>query len=217
MLVDRRQSLLAVTVSMLAAAAVFAASVRFARSEEPALADEILKALTPQDETRSLSGARPEAAQTPEQTSFVESLKKKTANSLGPAEREKLAALTKDKPSFDVKINFDFDSDKIGPAAAQAVNEVGKALSNSKLTGNTFVLAGHTDAKGTDAYNQELSERRADTVKRYLIETYKIPPENLVAVGYGKTMLKNTGNPFAPENRRVQIVNMTDKNVANRQ
>ncbi len=216
MLVNRRQSLLVVMVSI-AAAGALTGNVRFAHSEEPALADEILKALAPQDDTRSLSGARPQAAPTPEQTSFVESLKKKPANSLAPAEREKLATLTKDRPSFDVKINFDFDSDKIGPAAAQAVNEVGKALSNSKLAGNTFILAGHTDAKGTDAYNQDLSERRADTVKRYLIETYKIPAENLVAVGYGKTTLKNTSNPFAPENRRVQIVNMTDKNVANRQ
>ncbi len=216
MLLDRRQSLFVVAVSMLTAAAAFSTGVRFAYSEEPSLADEILKALTRQDDTRSLSGARTEAPPTPEQTDFVDSLKKKTATSLAPGEREKLAALTKDKPSIDVKINFDFDSDKIGPDAAKAVNEVGKALSNSKLTGNTFVLAGHTDAKGTDAYNQELSERRAETVKRYLVETYKIPAENLVAVGYGKTMLKNTSNPFASENRRVQIVNMADKNVANR-
>ncbi len=216
MLVYRRQSLLAVAISTLAVAAAFSASVRFAHAEEPSLADEILKALTSQDDTRSLSGARPAAAPTPEQTDFVDSLKKKTAGSLAPGEREKLAALTKDKPSIDVKINFDFDSDKIGPDATKAVNEVGKALSNSKLTGNTFVLAGHTDAKGSDAYNQDLSERRAEAVKRYLVETYKIPAENLVAVGYGKTTLKNTSNPFAPENRRVQIVNMTDKNVANR-
>ena len=216
MLVYRRQSLFAVAISMLAVAAAFSASVRFAHAEEPSLADEILKALTSQDDTRSLSGARPAAAPTPEQTDFVDLLKKKTAGSLAPAEREKLAALTKDKPSIDVKINFDFDLDKIGPDATKAVNEVGKALSNSKLTGNTFVLAGHTDAKGSDAYNQDLSERRAEAVKRYLVETYKIPAENLVAVGYGKTTLKNTSNPFAPENRRVQIVNMTDKNVANR-
>jgi outer membrane protein OmpA-like peptidoglycan-associated protein len=215
MLVDRRRSLLTVTVSMLAAAAVLTGSVRFAHAEEPTLADEILKALAPSDNTRSLSGARAEP--TPEQVSFVESLKKKTANSLAPGEREKLATLTKDKPNFDVKINFDFDSDRIGPAAAQAVNEVGKALLNSQLAGNTFVLAGHTDAKGTDAYNQDLSERRAEAVKRYLVETFKIPAENLVAVGYGKTTLKNASNPFAPENRRVQIVNMADKSVANRQ
>jgi outer membrane protein OmpA-like peptidoglycan-associated protein len=211
MLVDRRRSLLTVTFSALGAALALSTSGQFVHAEDPSLADEILHALTPNAATRSLT------TQSPEQAHFVDSLKKKTADSLAPDERQKLATLAKDKPSFDVKINFEFNSDSIGPAAAQAIKEVGKALSNSQLTGNTFVIAGHTDGKGTDAYNQDLSERRAEAVKRYLVETYKIPPGTLVAVGYGKTMLKNTNNPLAPENRRVQIVNMTDKDMANRQ
>jgi outer membrane protein OmpA-like peptidoglycan-associated protein len=219
LVVDRRWSLLAMAASILAAAATLTASARFARAEDPALADEILKALSPEHQTRSLSVSRaqPQPAVTPEQARFVESLKNKTANSLAPVEREKLAAVAKDKPSFDVKINFDFDSDRIGPTAARAVDEIGKALSNSKLTGNTFIIAGHTDAKGSITYNQELSERRAESVKTYLIEKYKIPTADLVAVGYGKTMLKDASNPFSPENRRVQIINMTDKSVAQRQ
>src|SRR5690349_15030927 len=106
-------------------------------------------------------------------------------------------------PTFDVKINFDFNSDSVGPTAAQAINQVGKALSSSQLSGNTFIIAGHTDGKGSDAYNQLLSERRAEAVKRYLVERYNLPPQTLLAVGYGKTMLKNTSNPFASENRRV--------------
>jgi outer membrane protein OmpA-like peptidoglycan-associated protein len=211
MLVDRRRSLLTVTFSALGAALALSTSGQFVHAEDPSLADEILHALTPNAATRSLT------TQSPEQAHFVDSLKKKTADSLAPDERQKLATLAKDKPSFDVKINFEFNSDNIGPAAAQAIKEVGKALSNSQLTGNTFVIAGHTDGKGTDAYNQDLSERRAEAVKRYLVETYKIPPGTLVAVGYGKAMLKNTNNPLAPENRRVQIVNMTDKNVADKQ
>jgi outer membrane protein OmpA-like peptidoglycan-associated protein len=76
------------------------------------------------------------------------------------------------------------------------------------------MLAGHTDGKGGDAFNQDLSERRAEAVKRYLIARYKLPAANLIAVGYGKSMLKNQANPFAAENRRVQVVNMTAKNVA---
>jgi outer membrane protein OmpA-like peptidoglycan-associated protein len=173
------------------------------------LADEILKALTPQSTTRSLSTS-------PEQSKFVETLKTKTAGSVAPDEREKLAVLAKDRPSIDIDINFDFNSDKIGVTAAQTVKEVAKALSNPQLTGNTFVIAGHTDGKGDDAYNQKLSERRAEAVKRYLVEIYKLPVRNLVAVGYGKTMLKNSDDPFAPENRRVQVVNMADKDVANK-
>jgi outer membrane protein OmpA-like peptidoglycan-associated protein len=76
------------------------------------------------------------------------------------------------------------------------------------------MLAGHTDGKGNDAFNQDLSERRADAVKRYLIARYELPTANLIAVGYGKSMLKNKDNPLAPENRRVQVVNMAAKNVA---
>jgi outer membrane protein OmpA-like peptidoglycan-associated protein len=180
-------------------------------AEDPSLADEILHALTPTATTRSLT------TQPPEQAKFVDSLKKKPADSLAPDERQRLATLAKDMPTFDVRINFEFNSDSIGPAAAQAIKEVGKALTSSQLAGNTFVIAGHTDGKGSDAYNQRLSERRAQAVKSYLVEKYNIPPETLLAVGYGKTMLKNTNNPFAPENRRVQIVNMADKNVANKQ
>jgi outer membrane protein OmpA-like peptidoglycan-associated protein len=207
--VIRSRSSVTLAFSVLGAAIALYASGQLAQAEDPTLADEILKALTPQSTTRSLST-------TPEQSNFVETLKKKTAGSVAPDEREKLATLAKNKPSIDIDIGFDFNSDKIGPAAAQAVKEVAAALSNPQLTGNTFVIAGHTDGKGADLYNQNLSERRAEAVKRYLVEIYKIPARNLVAVGYGKTMLKNSGDPFAPENRRVQVVNMTDKDVANK-
>jgi outer membrane protein OmpA-like peptidoglycan-associated protein len=211
MLVDRRRSLLKVTFSVLGAAIALSTSGQLVHAEDPSLADEILHALTPTATTRSLT------TQPPEQAKFVDSLKKKPADSLAPDERQRLATLAKDMPTFDVRINFEFNSDSIGPAAAQAIKEVGKALTSSQLTGNTFVIAGHTDGKGSDAYNQHLSERRAQAVKSYLVEKYNIPPETLLAVGYGRTMLKNTNNPFAPENRRVQIVNMADKNVANKQ
>jgi outer membrane protein OmpA-like peptidoglycan-associated protein len=217
MMVACRRSLLALIATMVAAAATLSVSARLAQAEDPALADEILKALNPEHQTRSLSVSRPQTAVPAEQVRLVESLRNKTANSLAPVEREKLAAVTKDKPSFDVKINFDFDSDKIGPAAARAVDEIGKALSNSKLTGNTFVIAGHTDAKGASTYNQELSERRAESVKNYLIDKFKIPAADLIAAGYGKTMLKDSSNPYSPDNRRVQIINMADKGVAQRQ
>src|ERR1700730_737620 len=173
MMVACRRSLLALIATMVAAAATLSVSARLAQAEDPALADEILKALNPEHQTRSLSVSRPQTAVPAEQVRLVESLRNKTANSLAPVEREKLAAVTKDKPSLVVKINFDFDSDKIGPAAARAVDEIGKALSNSKLTGNTFVIAGHTDAKGASTYNQELSERRAESVKSYLIDKFK--------------------------------------------
>jgi outer membrane protein OmpA-like peptidoglycan-associated protein len=76
------------------------------------------------------------------------------------------------------------------------------------------MLGGHTDAKGGDGYNQTLSERRAETVKRFLMDKYHIPAANLVSAGYGKKGLKNTADPFAAENRRVEIVNVAEHEQA---
>jgi outer membrane protein OmpA-like peptidoglycan-associated protein len=78
------------------------------------------------------------------------------------------------------------------------------------------MLGGHTDAKGSDEYNQTLSERRAETVKRFLMEKYHLPAANLVSAGYGKKGLKNAADPYAAENRRVEIVNMADRKQASR-
>ena len=91
------------------------------------------------------------------------------------------------------------------------VTALGEALTSADLKGRTFILAGHTDAKGSDTYNQGLSERRADAVKQFLTEKYGIEVSHLATVGYGKAHLKNTSNPFAGENRRVQVVNATDR------
>jgi len=102
-------------------------------------------------------------------------------------------------------------SGSIAPNAMSQVTALGKALTSPDLKGGTFIVAGHTDGKGSDTYNQGLSERRADAVKRYLAENYGIEASNLVTVGYGKSQLKDPSNPFAAENRRVQLVNMADK------
>jgi outer membrane protein OmpA-like peptidoglycan-associated protein len=79
------------------------------------------------------------------------------------------------------------------------------------LKGSTFVLAGHTDAVGGEDFNLDLSNRRADSVKRYLMEKFGLAPDHLVTAGYGKSRLKDKDRPTAPENRRVEVVNMAEK------
>ena len=76
------------------------------------------------------------------------------------------------------------------------------------------MVAGHTDATGGEAYNQDLSERRADTIKKYLTDKYGIAGANLVTVGYGKTKPKDPNAPLDPVNRRVQVVNMDTKTAS---
>ena len=61
-------------------------------------------------------------------------------------------------------MNFDYNSDNIGAKAAPQVSALGQALSSSESKGG---IAGHTDAKGSETYNQGLSERRAEAVKRF--------------------------------------------------
>ena len=65
--------------------------------------------------------------------------------------------------------------------------------------------------KAAQTYNQGLSERRADAVRQFLSEKYGIEAGNLVTVGYGLSHLKDPANPFAAENRRVQVINAAEK------
>ncbi|MGB6437601.1 MAG: OmpA family protein, partial [Bradyrhizobium sp.] len=128
--------------------------------------------------------------------------------SLSLGEREQIAELAAAKPKIDLDIQFDYNSAEISQASLSAVQELGKALSNPALKGSTFVVAGHTDAIGGEAFNQDLSERRADTIKRYLTDKYGIAGADLLTVGYGKTKLKDPSAPTSPVNRRVQVVNL---------
>lgn len=187
---------------------------------EPVSADKILNALKPKPLTRSLAGTGAGGAaadaKSLEDQRFLDGLRTRKTRSLSSGDRERVAAIAKEKPSIDLEINFDYNSDKISAKALGAANELGKALSNPELKGSVFLLAGHTDAKGGDAYNQNLSERRADAIKRFLMEKYSLPAENLMTVGYGKEQLKNKENPLAADNRRVQVVNMAAQSQASR-
>jgi outer membrane protein OmpA-like peptidoglycan-associated protein len=124
-------------------------------------------------------------------------------------ERKKVdeAAKNGKLPSADLEVYFDYDKADITPAARQTLGPLGHALIDPKLSDNRFVLVGHTDGKGGDAYNQILSERRAAAAKDYLVRTFGIAPERLIAYGRGKSSLKNSADPFAAENRRVQVIN----------
>ena len=181
-----------------------------ASAADPLTEEQIVKALTPTT-FRSLTLTPTDNAATGEKK-LLDSVRNRPAHSLTPGEREEIAAAAAAKPSVDIEISFDYRSAKISRSAASAVNTLGKALSNPDLKGTTFVLAGHTDGKGSLPYNQELSEKRVDTVKQYLVSHFKLSPTSLVAVDYGKTKLKNESDPFGPENRRVQVVNMDASN-----
>ena len=173
--------------------------------------DQILRALTPAKKplTRGLSiGGSAAPAASPAESKFVSSVRGRSTRSLSANEREEIAAIVKDKPKIDLEITFDYNSAEISANSIAAVQALGRALSSAELKGSTFVVAGHTDAAGSEEYNQSLSERRADAIKKYLIDKYGINGSDLVTVGYGKSKLKDPSQPLAQANRRVQVVNM---------
>ena len=179
--------------------------------------DQILQALTPVKKaplTRGLSIAPQADPAAAAEGRLLQNIRGRATRSLSASEREEISAIAKDKPNIDLEITFDYNSADISTKSLPSVQALGKALTNPDLKGSTFVVAGHTDAAGGEAYNQDLSERRADSIKRYLTGKYSIAAADLVTVGYGKSKLKDPANPLAEMNRRVQVVNMANKNTA---
>lgn len=207
-----------VSVAALSAAVSLSAGVAFAQDKN-VTEDQIIRALAPEKKplTRGLSvgpqqTVDPNAAAA--ENKVVQKFRGRSTRSLSTAEREEIAAIVQDKPKIDLEINFDYNSANISAKSLPSVQALGRALTNNDLKGSTFVVAGHTDAAGGDAYNQDLSERRADAIKRYLVDKYGINGTDLVTVGYGKSKLKDPNQPLAEVNRRVQVVNMENKATA---
>lgn len=202
-------------LSILTIGAALSMTAGLALAGDTVSADQILGALKPKSATRGLSvGPQVDPAAQAKEASFVESLRNRKTRSLSLGERQEIAELASSKPKIDLEIRFDYNSADISKSSMPAVQELGKALSDASLKGSTFVVAGHTDAVGSEAYNQDLSERRADTIKKYLTEKYGLNGSDLVTVGYGKSQPKDPNAPMDPVNRRVQVVNMDTKTAS---
>ncbi len=204
-------------LSLLTIGAALSLGVAEAVAAEDVSEDQIVRALAPARKplTRGLSaGPQADPAVAAAEGRFVQTIRGRATRSLSVAEREEIATIAKDKPNIDLEITFDYNSADVSAKSLPSVQALGKALTNSDLKGSTFIVAGHTDAAGGEAYNQDLSERRADSIKRFLTDKFGIAGTDLVTVGYGKSKLKDLINPLAEVNRRVQVVNMANKATA---
>jgi OOP family OmpA-OmpF porin len=104
---------------------------------------------------------------------------------------------------LDMLVNFDLNSESLTPDAKAKLAEFAKALEDSRLKALTFVVEGYTDASGSTAYNEGLSERRAQSVTAFLLAS-GIESSRLSAVGMGESHPRNA-NPYDPVNRRVEM------------
>ena len=101
-------------------------------------------------------------------------------------------------------VKFEFDSDRLTPAAKEILNQVASTL--QAYPEIKVDLEGHTDSVGTDAYNMGLSEKRAISVKNYLMSS-GVSGKRMAPVGYGKTRPIDTNETEAgrENNRRVEL------------
>ncbi len=98
-------------------------------------------------------------------------------------------------------INFKVNSSEILPASREILDQIILIVNKLNISVNADVL-GYTDASGSKRYNKKLSQRRADSVKKYLINN-GINISTLTAIGYGEENLIFA--PYDKRNRRVEI------------
>jgi OOP family OmpA-OmpF porin len=106
--------------------------------------------------------------------------------------------------SVNLNVPFQHNSSALQPQASAQLEQLQLALNSATLGKDRFQVAGHTDAKGSAAYNKQLSLRRAETVKRFLVAK-GLDPGRLETVGYGSEKLLASDHPDDPRNRRVEI------------
>jgi len=106
--------------------------------------------------------------------------------------------------------NFKFNSTSLSKEAEQKIDEFLNGLNGSSagLENAVFLVAGHTDNKGTEDINYELGKRRADMIGRYLVTQKKIDPLRVVTASYGETVpvADNKTRDGRAKNRRVEIL-----------
>jgi outer membrane protein OmpA-like peptidoglycan-associated protein len=130
---------------------------------------------------------------------------------IGPAQQQTpKPAGNADKQAVALNVFFEFNSDKILQGYYGDLDKLGKVLTAPQYSVYRVQVEGHTDSVGSDSYNQRLSQRRAESVKRYLVQHFPIPTDRLVVKGFGKSnpIASNDTPEGRDKNRRVEVVNL---------
>lgn len=152
----------------------------------------------------SAGGATAQSAYTPEQLVefYINSLDMGATRGIcigTPQECEKPSV----PAGLDMLVTFELDSADLTVETQQNLAVFAQMMQDERLEIARFVVEGHTDALGTDAYNVELSQARAEAVKTFLTGL-GVAEDRLSSIGLGKSKPR-TGDEFDPENRRVEL------------
>lgn len=103
-------------------------------------------------------------------------------------------------------VTFDFNSAALTSQGEQQLDILASAVKEVGLSQQVLTIEGHTDASGGEAYNQNLSERRAASAKSYLVSQGGLEPSLLNTIGFGKSRPLPDKPELAPEQRRIEVV-----------
>ncbi|SNS30891.1 OmpA family protein [Antarctobacter heliothermus] len=108
--------------------------------------------------------------------------------------------------SIDIEIFFDSNSATPSATSVPDMQALATAITDPRFSTKRFVILGHTDGRGSDAYNLDLSERRANSVRARLQSLSGLAADRFISAGRGEQELKDPTNPDSDVNRRVQII-----------
>jgi OOP family OmpA-OmpF porin len=183
--------------------AVSAGWMLFASSMSPALAQTPVTTETIINQLSGLDTA-PDLDVTVLRQQVAERIKSK-ADGIA-LRRPPVAAQLLKLPQLMFDVQFDPDSPVIRPPSYQTLGRIADALYDPSLLPYTFLVVGHTDSTGRREINVTLSQRRADSIRDVLVNTFKVSPKRIRAVGLGEEQLQDAIHPTAAVNQQLQLV-----------
>jgi outer membrane protein OmpA-like peptidoglycan-associated protein len=123
-----------------------------------------------------------------------------------PQKRPPIAPQLTKLPQIRFDIVFDPDSSLIRPASYQTIGSIADALTDPKMRPYRYLIVDHVESAGRRDHNLILSQRRADSIRDVLVNTFKVSPKRLLALGLGEEQLQDVNRPAAPANARVQLM-----------
>ncbi|KAF0137823.1 MAG: OmpA/MotB domain-containing protein [Xanthobacteraceae bacterium] len=166
-----------------------------------------LKLVTADDVEIATEAEKTDTAATESATATSESTEVAAA---GPAtetvvKKTETATLVKmpEDLGVNIRIEFAFDSAALDDAQKPKLSKLCNVMKTADI--QLFRIIGHTDASGTDDYNERLSRLRAEEVQRFFVNDCGIEASRLEAVGLGERFLLENADPKSDENRRVEF------------
>jgi outer membrane protein OmpA-like peptidoglycan-associated protein len=123
-----------------------------------------------------------------------------------PQKRPPIAPQLTKLPQVRFDIVFDQDSSLIRPASYQTIGSIADALTDPKTRPYRYLIVDHVESAGRRDHNLILSQRRAESIRDVLVNTFKVSPKRLLALGLGEEQLQDVNRPPSPANARVQLI-----------